>query len=276
MRSPASIKSLYNSRIVSYQIVMISDWIILLTVASFAFSRTLAFGSSRLWLRSTTTITKHISLHQRRSSSENNDNSLIKIPKAIIFDLDGCIWTPEMYEINFFQGGQGSPFSQDPKDPLNLLTCGQRPVKLLGDSRSVFQELYTNGLFRDTKVGISSRTDEPAWARELLTLFPIPLNDGDDEDCADYVALTEVFNGPIEIAKDEKVDHFHRISKTCNIAFEDILFFDNEYRNCESVAGLGVSVVYCPDGITKELWNMAIEEDFPRSDGSVINVDFGF
>lgn len=205
-----------------------------------------------------------------KSSSENDIDR--QMPKAIIFDLDGLIWTPEMYEINFFQNGRGSPFSVNPNDPLNLLTCGRRPVSLLGDSRSIFRDLFIDERFQDVKVGISSRTDEPEWARELLTKFPIPLTDeGINGEC---ITLETVVSGPIEIAKDEKVDHFARIAKSCNIDFEDILFFDNEYRNCQSVAQLGVSVVYCPDGITRELWNMGLFEDFPRSDGTVINVDF--
>jgi magnesium-dependent phosphatase 1 len=146
-------------------------------------------------------------------------------------------------------------------------------VQLLGDVRAVFRELHTNNSFRNVKVGISSRTDEPAWARELLTKFPIPLSDEGMEGTCIHVET--VFNGPIEISQDEKVDHFHRIAKKCNIDFEDILFFDNEYRICESVANLGVSVVYCLDGVTKELWDLGVYEEFPRSNGSsVVNVDF--
>ncbi|GFH60451.1 hypothetical protein CTEN210_16927 [Chaetoceros tenuissimus] len=204
-----------------------------------------------------------------KSSSQNDVDR--KIPKAIIFDLDGLIWTPEMY-VNFFQNGRGSPFSVNPKDPLNLLTCGRRPVSLLGDSRFIFRDLFIDERFQNVKVGISSRTDEPEWARELLTKFPIPLTD--EGIIGECITLETVVSGPIEIAKDEKVDHFARIAKSCNIDFEDILFFDNEYRNCQSVAQLGVSVVYCPDGITRALWNRGLFEDFPRSDGTVINVDF--
>lgn len=208
------------------------------------------------------------------SLSENNEKAKKQMmPKAIIFDLDGCLWSPEMYEILFFQGGRGSPFSRDPSDPLNLLTSGNGPVYLLADIRSVFQHTCTNPVFQSIKFGISSRTDEPNWARELLRKFVIPLNAGEGID-GECINLESIFNGPIVISKEEKVDHFRRIAKECDIDFSDILFFDNEYRNCESVARLGVSVVYCPQGVTKELWNLGVYKDFPRSDGTVINVDF--
>jgi len=207
------------------------------------------------------------------SSSGNNDPRTSKRPKAIIFDLDGCLWSPEMYEILYFQGGRGSPFRRDPDDPLNLVTCGNEPVYLLADVRSVFQQIYRNPEFRSIKIGISSRTDEPTWARELLKKFPIPLDAGKGVN-GECVNLERIFDGPIEISKEEKVDHFRRIAKECNIGLSDILFFDNEYRNCLSVACLGVSAVYCPQGVTQELWNLGVYTDFPRSDGTVINVDF--
>jgi magnesium-dependent phosphatase-1 len=207
------------------------------------------------------------------AAAENNDTTEKKMPKAIIFDLDGCLWSPEMYEILFFQGGRGSPFSRDPDDPLNLVTCGNQPVHLLADIRSVFQQICTNPLYQSIQFGISSRTDEPNWARELLGKFLIPLNNGEGID-GECVNLESIFNGPIVLSKEEKVDHFRRIAKESDIDFSDILFFDNEYRNCESVARLGVSAVYCPQGVTEELWNLGVYKDFPRSDGTVINVDF--
>eukprot|EP00957_Ditylum_brightwellii_P041519 3144645-Ditylum_brightwellii.AAC.1 len=50
-------------------------------------------------------------------------------------------------------------------------------------------------------VGISSRTDEPTWARELLQKFEIETDDGD----GNTFALQDAFeSGPIEIAKDSK------------------------------------------------------------------------
>lgn len=207
-----------------------------------------------------------------RSLSGTPNKPLDTMPKAIIFDLDGCLWSPEMYEIIFFQGGRGSPFVRDPDNPLNLLTCGNEPVQLLADVRSVFKEIYTNPVFECVKFGISSRTDEPNWAKELLEKFIIPIDD-QGTDGEEYVNLGSIFNGPIEICKDSKIDHFRRIAKDLEIDFSEILFFDNEYRNCESVASLGVSVVHCPEGVTKELWNLGVYKDFPRSDGTVIDLD---
>jgi hypothetical protein len=34
-----------------------------------------------------------------------------------------------------------------------------------------------------------------------------------------------------------------------------MVFFDNERGNCNTVAKLGVTVVYCPNGVTQEDWD---------------------
>eukprot|EP00532_Pseudo-nitzschia_australis_P018529 CAMPEP_0168303964 /NCGR_PEP_ID=MMETSP0142_2-20121227/45068_1 /TAXON_ID=44445 /ORGANISM="Pseudo-nitzschia australis, Strain 10249 10 AB" /LENGTH=228 /DNA_ID=CAMNT_0008255039 /DNA_START=194 /DNA_END=880 /DNA_ORIENTATION=- len=199
-------------------------------------------------------------------ASDRSDKKGKMLPKAIIFDLDGCLWTPEMYEIMFFMGGKGSPFKKDPKSDRNLLTCNNKPVRLLGDVRSIFEDLYTQPDFEDVKIGISSRTDEPNWARELLTKFEVTENERGQP-----IYLINVIDGPVEIAKDSKKEHFRRINIETGIEYEDMLFFDNEFGNCDKIASLGVSVVYCPDGVTRTLWDMGVHDDFPKSDGSVIN-----
>ena len=192
---------------------------------------------------------------------------LSAMPKAIIFDLDGCLWRPEMYELLWYSRGKGSPFRQDPQNPEHLLSVANEPVYLLGDVREVLTEIYNVNDYKDVKIGISSRTDEPNWARELLSKFTIESEKGGSKN--GRVAIEEVFNGPIEIAQDSKVEHFQRISKQYNLCMEEILFFDNEIGNCRQVAGLGVTVAHCPDGVTYDIWNRVLKEDYPRTDGLV-------
>eukprot|EP00979_Chaetoceros_neogracilis_P007207 scaffold1521_cov271-Chaetoceros_neogracile.AAC.15 len=65
----------------------------------------------------------------------------------------------------------------------------------------------------DLNIGISTNTDEPAWTRKSLAKFAILLTDGDGVE-GERIELENIFN---EIVK------------------------------------AGDSVIYCPDGITKEL-----------------------
>jgi magnesium-dependent phosphatase 1 len=168
-----------------------------------------------------------------------------------------------MYELLYFSGGAGAPFS--PTDDGNtLLTRKGEPVYLLGNVREVMQELYCNSKWNSVSVGISSRTDQPDWARELLQKFQVdhPLENGEER--GSFV-LQDVFrNGPIEIASDSKVKHFRRISQATGIALEEMLFFDNEIGNCRDVSEMGVTVAYCPDGVTTAIWEAAVRA-FPAA-----------
>lgn len=218
--------------------------------------------------RSTGTMTRQIIDEPRlwgRPNLSGGDEPNVARPRLVIFDLDGCLWRPEMYELIHFMGNKGAPFRPSEHDKNVLLTVGEEPVQLLKDVREVMRELYLEPQWRNVPVGISSRTDAPHWARELLQKFPVQHEEGE-------FVLDEVFrNGPIEMKGDSKVKHFHRIARETNIAMEDMLFFDNEYGNCEAVAGLGVTVGYCPGGVSKEIWQAALEA-FPAKRGNVVEL----
>ena len=88
-------------------------------------------------------------------------------PKVVVFDLDGCLWDPEMYMLSW-RGG--APF--EPDGDAMLAQSGERVV-LLGAARDILRQLRTTDDWSGTKVAISSRTDEPAWAAELLDKFRV-------------------------------------------------------------------------------------------------------
>jgi len=168
----------------------------------------------------------------------------------------------EMYELRWDGPHAGAPFQ--PMDG-NRMKCnsGTSVVELLGDVAHVLEELHSNIEWKDTKIGISSRTDEPSWARELLQKFILPTS---------QVPLETVFTGPWEISYDSKIQHFERISSATGVPMESILFFDNEAGNCRSVSRQGVSVCHCPNGVTREAFDKAIE-CFPCTWGEVIGID---
>ena len=64
----------------------------------------------------------------------------------------------------------GAPF--EPDGDAMLAQSGERVV-LLGAARDILRQLRTTDDWSATKVAISSRTDEPAWAAELLDKFRV-------------------------------------------------------------------------------------------------------
>ena len=234
-----------------------------------------------------------MALMSTSNGGDNTDDTTMKhqqhgmLPKVIVFDLDGCLWKPEMYELLYFSGGFGAPFSipkadasagdDDSYSISTLLTCKGEPVNLMSGVVDVFRELYTdskwkgNGGNDGVRVGISSRTDQPDWARELLQKFQVSVASGssnsDDStnpttSAATRFSLRDVIDSSIiEISHGSKVNHFQNIQRTTGIDYNEMVFFDNEYGNCEQISEqLGVIVGYCPrTGVTKEIWDKTLQ-----------------
>jgi magnesium-dependent phosphatase 1 len=178
------------------------------------------------------------------AASTNNPNR----PKLIVFDLDGCLWKPELYELaRRKRKGENAP-PPPQQSPFSSLAGGNRcrsqvgsVVTLHADVPSILHELSTAEEWSDTELAISSRTDQPEWARELLGLFTLPISSKRSNDTPR--TLKEVIGGPWEMVSTErKVLHFERISEQTNIPLEQIMFFDNDIGNCKSVSRMGVTV----------------------------------
>mmetsp|Transcript_2335 Transcript_2335/g.2821 ORF Transcript_2335/g.2821 Transcript_2335/m.2821 type:complete len:241 (-) Transcript_2335:85-807(-) len=190
----------------------------------------------------------------------------VKKPKLIVFDLDGCIWSPEMYELAW-DGSRHSPFEPWNNDGTKMKSQLNSIVCLIGDVPGLLDDFVVlsskeGSKWSETRLAISSRTDVPAWAYELLGKMTLPKSGK---------TLKEVILGPWEIAKDSKVTHFRRLAKKTGVALEDMVFFDNERGNCIQVAKLGVTVAYTPNGVKRTNWQQAID-NFPTINGKVIGV----
>lgn len=85
-------------------------------------------------------------------------------------------------------------------------------------------------------IALASRTNEPGWARDLLSKFNI----------SHYFHLLEIYPG-------SKATHLNNISKKLNIPFNEIVFFDDEYKNIEDTGKLGVNPVLVSRGVTFEM-----------------------
>jgi magnesium-dependent phosphatase 1 len=164
------------------------------------------------------------------------------VPRLVAFDLDGTIWDPEMYQL----WGGGAPFRGDGFG--DMTDRKNTKIRLLGNTREIFSSLKYGQEFVETKVAWVSCTDEPDWAETLLNQFKLP--------CGSTLA-TCIHSS--QIYKANKADHFRRLkAEFPDIAYEDMLFFDNERSNIVNVSKLGVRCVYCPDGLNDIIWNQGL------------------
>lgn len=172
-------------------------------------------------------------------------DELSHFPKLIAFDLDGTVWTPDMYQL----WGGGAPFTYI-ETSNELRDRKGQTVRLLGISDKILHDLKEHSKLTEIKVAWVSCTDEPAWADECMNKF-----------------LTNPGQIPIATAADNsqiftanKQNHFRNLKRDYpHIDYSDMLFFDNEYGNIKNVMKLGVHCVYCEDGLTAEVWRKGLQ-----------------
>jgi len=141
--------------------------------------------------------------------------------------------------------GGGAPFRLSKNG--DLVDCRGQNVRMLGAVPQILYELKMDSKWESSTVAVASCTDEPSWADECMRKFEI----GGGFCIKDAIQV-------LEITKGNKQGHLRRISESTGVPLEQMLFFDNERWNCEQVAALGVSVSYCPDGVTSRVWERAL------------------
>lgn len=184
--------------------------------------------------------------------------------QLVVFDLDYTIWQPEMYQLD------GPPklssideFQQRKKKsctaslsntifPNKIITDrhGTTPITIFDGASYALSEINrmnNKDHSQRIQVGISSRTDEPHWARQIMQWLTV----------ADGTPLSHCFTDTtlIEISYNDKAKHFESLARKTGIPYVNMAFFDNEYSNIQSVQRLGVKCYHTPNGMTREDWN---------------------
>jgi magnesium-dependent phosphatase 1 len=143
--------------------------------------------------------------------------------KLFIFDLDFTLWDA---------GGTWCDCTTPPYRRVNGFVADARSlkIKLYPDVHKIIRTLKEENKL----LSIASRTEEPAWARQILDLFEI-------RDLFDFE----------EIFPNRKTFHLSNIQKQSGINFKEMVFFDDEYRNIEDVGKMGVICEWVKNGINK-------------------------
>jgi len=145
--------------------------------------------------------------------------------KIFVFDLDFTLWNA------------GDTFCSETKPPYNwkngkLMDQEGRWIRLYPATIRVLEDLTS----KDKIIVAASRTHQPAWANELLSIFDIDK----------YFAHKEIYAG-------SKISHLKNIHEIFNEPYDQIVFFDDEQRNISDVAKLGVTCIEVNNGISQHL-----------------------
>ena len=133
-------------------------------------------------------------------------------PKVVVFDLDGCVWYPEMY----MMWGGGAPFTVQPNGDLKDRSGSK--CYLMGAVRDIMHSPKTDSGWGETQVAVASSCDEPSWARECLTKFLV----GEGIPLSDIVSpnLIEIYKAS------SKQVHLKAISKASGVPLSEMMFLD--------------------------------------------------
>ncbi len=156
-------------------------------------------------------------------------------PQLAVFDLDDTLWTPEMWLLS------GPPFTKDSSG--RVFDRNRQHVYLFPEAQEILKEIHPS-----VKIGYASRTEYPDWAMECLRLIHV----FEKTTMLDIMHIAEIY-------PTDKIKHFKNIQKKTGIPFEEMVFFDNEYRNIEDVSKLGVHCVYTPEGLNWKYWQSGLK-----------------
>ena len=145
--------------------------------------------------------------------------------KIFVFDLDFTLWNA---------GGTWCDATHPPYkwEQGKLYDSQRNRIRLYNDVVPILQKLK-----KQNKIIVAaSRTFQPTWAQNLLDLFEI-----------------DVFFDLKEIYPSSKIQHFEKIQHYFHLSYSDMVFFDDEFRNIQEVAKLGVKTVWVENGIKADL-----------------------
>ena len=74
-------------------------------------------------------------------------------------------------------------------------------------------------------------------------------------------------SAPVVIQGGSKTRHLKHIAAESGVPLREMLFFDNERTNIQEVSALGVTSIYCPRGLTREVYLEGVAEHLQKTAG---------
>lgn len=173
----------------------------------------------------------------------NATNTLV--PRLLVFDLDACVWSPEMYLLH------SPPSAYDAE--AGGVRAGQQVVRLFPGAQAVLRRIATEAAWAEVTVAAASSTTEPQWADTVMQLMRIT---------PEGVTMAQRFSHNQVYPIHNKVKHFEALQAATGVPYDQMVFFDDcTYGdNCRQVERgcPGVTTMRTPFGLTEELFDEAM------------------
>lgn len=186
----------------------------------------------------------HSELTRKVVSSLEALTSQGPLPGLVVFDLDYTLW-PLWVDTHV-----DSPLRRRGNDINKVYDRNGQPLQFFPHVPSILFWLKRHRI----PIAAASRTSAPTVARQALNgLYLVDDSDlvsssNDDENAKEGKAEQKVFKASSffdyeEIYPGSKLTHFRKLHQDSGVEYEDMIFFDDEYRNSEVGNKLGVHFV---------------------------------
>ena len=113
---------------------------------------------------------------------------------------------------------------------------------------------------------MASRAQNKEWALELLADFRVAHDNKKDT----RTLLPDIFHPDhIEIQGGSKKRHFQALRETTNIAYHNMIFYDDWDVNLHEVSQLGVLSCHCPEGLTLDIFQASLRRYHELKEGEI-------
>eukprot|EP00667_Euglena_gracilis_P025583 EG_transcript_30111 len=182
---------------------------------------------------------------------------LARVPHMIVFDLDDCLWHPEMHElarppaeavVGDLGGGQQGVVG---------LRAGRDVVRLHSGALIALQQLCTDPLLQSVIVAAASTSLEPTYAHSCLDgLEILPGTTVGSRFAHRMIGRSGRLTA-------RKTSHFRELHREAGVPYEEMLFFDdcNWGDHCRDVAeAYGVVTQRTPAGLIEKDWYAGLQK----------------
>ncbi|KAK1831297.1 magnesium-dependent phosphatase [Podospora conica] len=168
----------------------------------------------------------------------------LPLPRLIVLDLDYTLWP-------FYSDIHITPPLRPTATPTAVTDRNSEPFTLYPDVPAILVLLPS--LPSPIRLAVASKSPVGDLCREVLKLIRLPAGGKGER------GVIDVFDAGLEIYEGTKLRHFEVLRRRTGVAYEDMLFFDDERPNRE-VERLGVTMQLVADGLSWAELEKGVEE----------------
>lgn len=207
-------------------------------------------------------------------SSTLSQEMTTTLPQLVVFDLDHCLWHPEMYTLNEIPTEEsrvyGNLGNEDLKGVVSLKS-GREQIKLFPGALKILQK-FAEGHYPQIRLAIASSSNTPKAvqianvALSLLEVLPgVSIRDvvnmgwEEHESCGSHVQIGRTS----PLTSDKSRSHFPIIRDSTKIGYDSMLYFDDcswdDHVTMVQARCEGVVAIRTPNGLQESEWFEGLE-----------------